>query len=94
MIQLKTYLNVIDNSGALVAECIKVMRGATVASLGDEIVVSVKKAKPLNTNLRSNSAVAKVKKGDVRRAVVVRTKKKSSAQMDDMFALMIMLAYF
>ncbi|KAI0216827.1 54S ribosomal protein L38, mitochondrial, partial [Massospora cicadina] len=75
MIQLKSCLNVIDNSGALVAECIKCLRGASVASLGDEIVVTIKKAKPIDINLRLNSAQNKIKKGDVRRAVIVRVKK-------------------
>lgn len=47
MIQLKTFLKVIDNSGAIIVECINVMGGSRIASLGDEIVVSVKKAKPV-----------------------------------------------
>ncbi|KAI9298152.1 50S ribosomal protein L14 [Neoconidiobolus thromboides FSU 785] len=73
MIQLKSILNVIDNSGAIFVECIKVLRNGKVASVGDEIVVAVKKAKPINTE-RGNS-IAKVKKGDVKRAVIVRCKK-------------------
>lgn len=64
MIQLKTFLKVIDNSGGLVAECINVMGGSRVARVGDEIVVAIKKAKP--------SLTPKLKKGDVARAVVVR----------------------
>jgi len=67
MIQMQTILNVADNSGAKKVSCIKVLGGTRrrYASLGDVIVVSVKEAIP-------NS---KVKKGDVMKAVVVRTKK-------------------
>ena len=76
MIQLKSFLKVIDNSGALIVECINVMGGARIASLGDEIVVSVKKARPL-VDL---SKQQKLKKGDVCRALVVRTRKETSRQ--------------
>jgi large subunit ribosomal protein L14 len=67
MIQMQTILNVADNSGAKKVACIKVLGGSRrrYASLGDVIVVSVKEAIP-------NS---KVKKGDVLKAVVVRTVK-------------------
>jgi large subunit ribosomal protein L14 len=67
MIQLRTRLNVADNSGARVVECIRVLKGSTdtVAQIGDIIVVAVKQVTP-------GSAV---KKGDVAKAVVVRTKK-------------------
>ena len=67
MIQMQTRLEVADNSGAKKVQCIKVLGGSKrrYASLGDTIIVSVKEALP-------NS---KVKKGDVRRAVVVRTTK-------------------
>ena len=74
MIQLKTFLKVIDNSGALIVECINVMGKARIASLGDEIVCSVKKARPLLDNQPSNKQM-KLKKGDVCRALVVRTRK-------------------
>jgi large subunit ribosomal protein L14 len=65
MIQMQTRLNVADNSGAKEVQCIKVLGGShkRVASIGDIIVVSIKEALP-------NS---KVKKGDVAKAVVVRT---------------------
>lgn len=65
MIQMQSRLNVADNSGAKEVQCIKVLGGSRrrVASIGDIIVVSVKEALP-------NS---KVKKGDVAKAVVVRT---------------------
>lgn len=67
MIQMQSTLSAADNSGAKEVMCIKVLGGSKrrYASVGDIIVVSVKEALP-------NS---KVKKGDVRRAVVVRTSK-------------------
>ena len=67
MIQAETHLVVADNSGAKKIRCIKVLGGSgrRYASLGDLIVVTVKAAIP-------NSAV---KKGEVSRAVIVRTKK-------------------
>lgn len=65
MIQMQSRLNVADNSGAKRVQCIKVLGGSKrrYASVGDTIIVSVKECLP-NT---------KVKKGDVKRAVVVRT---------------------
>jgi large subunit ribosomal protein L14 len=68
MIQMQTRLNVADNSGAREVQCLKVLGGSKrrYASIGDIIVVSIKAALP-------NS---KVKKGDVAKAVVVRTKSK------------------
>jgi large subunit ribosomal protein L14 len=67
MVQSETILNVADNSGARKVLCIKVLGGSRrrYASLGDIIVVSVREAIPN----------AKVKKGDVMKAVVVRTTK-------------------
>lgn len=67
MIQQQTYLDCADNSGAKQVMCIKVLGGTRrrYASVGDVIVVSVKEALP-------NS---RVKKGDVHRAVIVRTRK-------------------
>ena len=67
MIQMRTTLDVADNSGARRVQCIKVLGGSKrkYASIGDIIVVSVKEAIPNG----------KVKKGDVMRAVVVRTAK-------------------
>lgn len=67
MIQAETQLNAADNSGAKRLYCIKVLGGTRkrYATVGDIIVVSVKEAIPN----------AKVKKGDVLRAVVVRTRK-------------------
>ncbi|MEA1938470.1 MAG: 50S ribosomal protein L14 [Pseudomonadota bacterium] len=65
MIQMQTNLDVADNSGAQRVMCIKVLGGSKrrYASIGDTIVVSVKKAIPRG----------RVKKGDIHRAVVVRT---------------------
>src|SRR3954470_12044505 len=67
MIQMQTNLEVADNSGARRVMCIKVLGGSKrkFASVGDVIVVSVKEAIPRG----------KVKKGDVHRAVIVRTAK-------------------
>ncbi|HCX90925.1 MAG: 50S ribosomal protein L14 [Deltaproteobacteria bacterium CG12_big_fil_rev_8_21_14_0_65_43_10] len=87
MIQMQTVLNVADNSGAKKLFCIKVLGGTRrrYASLGDIIVVSVKEAIP-------NS---KVKKGNVSRAVVVRTVKEvrrkdgSYIKFDDNSAVLI-----
>ncbi|OZJ04502.1 hypothetical protein BZG36_02250 [Bifiguratus adelaidae] len=79
MIGLKGTMNVIDNSGAIVAECIRVMSGGRFARAGDEIVCVVKRARPINPSIIGTQAAAqKVKKGDVRRALVVRTKKETS----------------
>jgi len=65
MIQMQTNLDVADNSGARRVMCIKVLGGSKrkYASVGDVIVVSVKEAIPRG----------RVKKGDVHRAVIVRT---------------------
>ncbi len=67
MIQMQTNLDVADNSGARRVQCIKVLGGSKrkYASIGDIIVVTVKEAIPRG----------RVKKGDIMRAVVVRTAK-------------------
>jgi large subunit ribosomal protein L14 len=67
MIQMQTNLEVADNSGARRVQCIKVLGGSKrkVAGVGDVIVVSVKEAIPRG----------RVKKGEVLRAVIVRTAK-------------------
>jgi len=87
MIQMQTVLNVADNSGARKVTCIKVLGGSKrrFASLGDVIVVAVQEALP-------NS---KVKKGDVMKAVVVRTVKEvrrpdgSYLKFDDNSAVLV-----
>jgi large subunit ribosomal protein L14 len=65
MIQMQTNLEVADNSGARRVQCIKVLGGSKrkTATIGDVIVVSIKDAIPRG----------KVKKGEVHRAVIVRT---------------------
>ena len=67
MIQMQSNLEVADNSGAKRVQCIKVLGGShrKTASIGDIIVVSIKEAIPRG----------RVKKGDVQRAVIVRTAK-------------------
>lgn len=74
MIQTETKLNVADNSGAKKVLCVKILGGSKkrYATIGDIIMVTVKEALPH----------AKVKKGDVMRAVVVRTAKEIK-RMDD-----------
>ncbi|MCS7200270.1 MAG: 50S ribosomal protein L14 [Caldimicrobium sp.] len=87
MIQQQTYLNVADNSGAKEIMCIRVLGGPSrrYGSIGDIIVATVKDALP-------NS---KVKKGDVVKAVIVRTKKEvqrpdgSSIRFDENAAVLI-----
>ena len=87
MIQTETTLNVADNSGAKKVLCIRVLGGTRrrYASIGDIIVVTVKEAIPH----------AKVKKGDVLDAVVVRTKKElkrpedTTVRFDDNAAVLL-----
>jgi len=72
MIQMQSNLDVADNSGAKRVMCIKVLGGSKrrFAAIGDVIVVSVKDAIPRG----------RVKKGDVHRAVIVRTAKELRRQ--------------
>ncbi len=87
MIQNETVLQVADNSGAKRVKCIKVLGGSKrrYASVGDVIVVAVKEAMP----------GGKVKKGEVQRAVVVRTAKEfrradgSSIRFDENAAVLL-----
>ena len=87
MIQMQTNLDVADNSGARRVQCIKVLGGSKrkTASVGDVIVVSVKEAIPRG----------RVKKGDVHKAVIVRTAKEihrpdgSSIRFDGNAAVLI-----
>lgn len=67
MIQMQTFLDVADNTGAKVACCVKVLGGTRrrTAGLGDIVVVSIKKAMPGGT----------VKAGDVAKGVIVRVRK-------------------
>ena len=68
MIQMRTILDVADNSGAKSVQCIKVLGGSRrrYAALGDVIVVAIKEA---------TTGGGKVKKGDTAKAVVVRTRR-------------------
>jgi large subunit ribosomal protein L14 len=70
MIQMRTNLDVADNSGAKRVQCIKVLGGSRrrYATIGDVIVVSIQEAMP----------GAKVKKGETARAVIVRTRREQS----------------
>jgi len=70
MIQMRTNLDVADNSGAKRVQCVKVLGGSRrrYASIGDVIVVSIQEALP----------GTKVKKGETAKAVVVRTKREQS----------------
>lgn len=87
MIQQMTELLVADNSGAKLLRCIKVLGGTRrrYAGVGDIIVVSIREAMPK----------AKVKKGDVKKAVIVRTKKEikrsdgSTIKFDENSAVLI-----
>ena len=87
MIQMRTNLDVADNSGAKTVQCIKVLGGSRrrYASIGDVIMVSIREAIP----------GAKVKKGEVARAVIVRTSKElarsdgSSIRFDGNSAVLI-----
>ncbi|MDR3160666.1 MAG: 50S ribosomal protein L14 [Spirochaetaceae bacterium] len=67
MIQVETFLNVADNSGAKIVQCIKVLGGSKrkYAGIGDIVVVAVKDALPTSN----------IKKGSVEKAVIVRTHK-------------------
>ncbi len=87
MIQMQSFLDIADNSGAKLVQCIKVLGGSRrrYAALGDVIVVSIKEALP----------GSKVKKGETARAVVVRTKREyrrqdgSYIKFDDNSAVLI-----
>lgn len=87
MIQQQSSLGVADNSGAKKLVCIKVLGGTRrrYATIGDIVVVAVREAMPK----------AKVKKGDVKRAVIVRTRKElrrpdgSYIRFDDNSAVLI-----
>ncbi|KAI9796619.1 MAG: hypothetical protein M1833_006059 [Piccolia ochrophora] len=83
MIQIKTLLNCIDNSGAAIVECISpgALKMKRPAQIGERIVVVVQKQRSFGPETGpgggvSISAANKVRRGDVRHAVVVRTAKK------------------
>lgn len=71
-------MQVIDNSGALIVECVNVLKHKVnhgYGGVGDEIVCVVKRARPVAASALASTTAVKVRKGDVRRAVIVRTKK-------------------
>lgn len=68
----------IDNSGAVVVECVNVLKNKVNngwGSVGDEIVCVVKRARPVSVAAQNSVTAVKVRRGDVRRAVIVRTRK-------------------
>lgn len=98
MIGLKGTLNVIDNSGALLVECVNVLKNKVNnghGSVGDEIVCVVKRARPISAATQASVNAVKVRKGDVRRAVIVRTRKEvirpdgTSVRFDDNAAVLL-----
>jgi len=83
MIQLKTMLNCIDNSGASIVECVANLRMKRHAKIGDRIIVVVQKQRNFGegagaggVGAASAAAANKVRRGDIRHAIVVRTAKK------------------
>lgn len=75
MIQLLTSVKIIDNSGALEAKCIKVLspKNSKIAKIGDIILVSIQK-----TVLHNPTNAVKIRRGQLFKALVVRTKKEHS----------------
>ncbi|RDW59621.1 50S ribosomal protein L14 [Coleophoma cylindrospora] len=81
MIQLKTMMNCIDNSGAAIVECVKVLKMKRHAKIGDRVIVVVQKQRNFGPESGPGGSVSisnanKVRRGDMRHAVVVRTAKK------------------
>ncbi|CAG7853618.1 SubName: Full=Probable MRPL38-mitochondrial ribosomal protein, large subunit {ECO:0000313/EMBL:CCA75008.1} [Serendipita indica DSM 11827] len=83
MIGLKGTVNIIDNTGALLVECVNVLKNKTShghASIGDVFVCVVQRARPISQSSSGPSSgstltALKVKRGDVLRAVLVRSKR-------------------
>lgn len=72
------FIQCLDNSGALIVECVNVLKNKVNngwGSVGDEIVVVVQKARPISAATQASVNAIKVRRGDVRRAVIVRTRK-------------------
>jgi large subunit ribosomal protein L14 len=84
MIQIGTNLNVIDNCGAKKAYCIKIVKGfkKRYAFLGDIILVAIK------TIRKRRKVLSKVKKGEMYRALIVRTKSKNSYPFQDQLSFL------
>jgi len=84
MIQVGTVLNVSDNSGARKVYCIRVLNGSRkkYARLGNLVLVVVKSLR------KKRKSLSKVKKGDIFRALVVRTRMKSISKFSDSFSFL------
>jgi len=84
MIQIGTTLNVIDNSGAKKAYCIKIVQGhqKRYAHLGEIILVVIKALR------KRRRSLSKVKKGELYRGLIVRTKVKNSYAFSDTFCFL------
>lgn len=65
MIKVESKVNIIDNSGGVIAQCIRILKKKTTATIGDKIIVTVKKIKPHK----------KIEKGKIYTALIVQTKK-------------------
>jgi large subunit ribosomal protein L14 len=79
MIKINTILKVSDNSGVKTAKCLKILGGykKKYASVGDLVIVTVKETQTSNLNLKRS---LKVKKKDIFKALVIRTKKATNKQ--------------
>lgn len=78
-------LRVIDNSGAQMAECIKILRKGSPKSagtIGDRIVCVIQKSKPLSQTITGTVNTNRVKKGDIVHGIIVRTKQKNGYRSD------------
>ncbi len=84
MIQVGTVLNVSDNSGARKVYCIRVLNGSRkkYARLGNLVLVVVKSLR------KKRKSLSKVKKGDIFRALIVRTRMKSISKFSDSFSFL------
>ena len=82
MIQIGTHLNVIDNCGAKKVYCIKIIKGfkKRYAFLGDLILVAIKAIR------KRRKLLSKVKKGEIYRALIIRTKSKNFYTFSDNFS--------
>jgi len=83
MIQTQTFLRVTDNTGAAYVQCIKILKKGTktrYGKIGDVILVTIKKLR------RKNRIRAKVKKGELHKAVIIRTKIKNKRKIGVSFS--------
>jgi large subunit ribosomal protein L14 len=84
MIQIGTVLNIVDNSGGKRACCIRIINGSKnrYAFLGDLILVSIKSLR------KRRRALSKVKKGEIHKALIIRTKFKSGHSFADRYSFL------